>query len=43
MVEQISEDRDLKKKKVRVLIDVGVFTPDQAVQSLLIDGIAYED
>ena len=43
MVEQISEDRDLKKKKVRELIDVGVFTPDQAVQSLLIDGIAYED
>ena len=43
MVEQIAKDRNLKKKKVRELIDVGVFTPDQAVQSLLIDGIGYED
>ena len=43
MVEQIAEDLNLKKKKVRELIDVGVFTPDQAVESLLIDGIAYED
>ena len=43
MVEQIAEDRNLKKKKVRELIDVGVFTPDEAVKSLLIDGIAYED
>ena len=43
MVEQISEDRGLEKKKVRELIDVGIFTPDQAVQASLIDGIAYED
>ncbi len=43
MVEQISEDRGLGKKKVRELIDIGIFTPDQAVEASLIDGIAYED
>ena len=43
MVEQITKDRDLEKKKVRELIDIGIFTPDQAVQAALIDGIAYED
>ncbi|MBT4887611.1 MAG: signal peptide peptidase SppA [Planctomycetaceae bacterium] len=43
MVEQISEDRSLEKEKVRELIDIGIFTPDQAVQASLVDGIAYED
>lgn len=43
MVEQITKDRGLEKKKVRELIDIGIFTPDQAVQAALIDGIAYED
>ncbi len=43
MVEQVSKDRGLGQTKVRELIDIGIFTPDQAVQASLIDGIAYED
>ena len=43
MVEQISEDRGLENKFIHDLIDIGIFTPDQAVQASLIDGIAYED
>lgn len=43
LVERVASDRRLTVEKVRELIDVGVFTPDQALESRLIDAVGYED
>ena len=43
MVSEIAIDRNLPVDRVAELIDLGVFTPEAARQSRLIDGIAYED
>lgn len=43
MVKEIAGDRNLPSERVAELIDRGVFTPEAARQSGLIDGIAYED
>jgi protease-4 len=43
MVAEIATDRNLSVERVAELIDRGVFTPEDARQAGLIDGIAYED
>ena len=43
LVTRVAEGRKLPVEKVQELIDVGVFTPDQARAAGLIDAVAYED
>ena len=43
LVARVAEGRKLPVEKARELIDVGVFTPDQARAAGLIDAVAYED
>jgi protease-4 len=43
LVARVTEGRKLPVEKARDLIDVGVFTPDQARAAGLIDAVAYED
>jgi protease-4 len=43
LVARVAEGRKLPVDKVRELIDVGVYTPDQARAAGLIDAVAYED
>ena len=43
LVARVAEGRKLPVEKARELIDVGVFTPDQARDAGLIDAVAYED
>jgi protease-4 len=43
LVTRVAEGRKLPVEKARELIDVGVFTPDQARAAGLIDAVAYED
>ncbi|MCE9629909.1 MAG: signal peptide peptidase SppA [Planctomycetia bacterium] len=43
LVERVASDRRLPAEKVRALIDVGVFTSDQAKEAKLIDSVGYED
>ena len=43
MIETIADGRGLDQERVRELIDVGVFTPAEALAEGLIDVIAYED
>jgi protease-4 len=43
LVARVAEGRKLPVEKVRELIDVGVYTPDQARAAGLIDAVAYED
>jgi protease-4 len=43
LVTRVAEGRKLPVEKARELIDVGVFTPDQAHAAGLIDAVAYED
>lgn len=43
LVEGIAADRGIAAERARELVDVGVFTPDQAVEAKLIDAVGYED
>ena len=43
LVERVAADRRLPVERVRELVDVGVFTPQQALEAKLIDTIGYED
>ncbi len=43
LVERIAADRGLEAKRVRELVDIGVFTPEAARESKLIDAVGYED
>jgi protease-4 len=43
MVETISNDRKLEVGRVKDLIDIGVFTPREALAQGLIDRVAYDD
>ena len=43
MVEAIAADRELDPTKVRALVDVGLFTPDDALKAGLIDRVCYGD
>jgi protease-4 len=43
LVERIAADRRLPAERVRELVDVGVFTPEAALDAKLIDAIAYDD
>lgn len=43
LVERVSADRALSDERVRELIDVGVFTPEAALEAKLIDAVGYED
>jgi protease-4 len=43
LVARVAEGRKLPVEKARELIDVGVFTPDEARAAGLIDMVAYED
>jgi protease IV len=43
LVERVASDRELPADRVRELIDVGVFTPEQAREARLIDAVGYED
>jgi protease-4 len=43
IVESIAKDRQLEPQAVKKLIDVGMFTAEQARQAKLIDRVAYED
>ena len=43
LVARVTEGRKLPVEKARDLIDVGVYTPDQARAAGLIDAVAYED
>ncbi len=43
LVERVAGDRRLPVEKVRELIDVGVFTPEAALEAKLIDAVGYED
>ena len=43
LVERVAAERKLSAERVRELIDVGVFTPETAHESGLIDAVGYED
>ncbi len=43
MVDTIALERGLQRERVRQLIDQGLFTPQQALDSKLIDRVAYAD
>ena len=43
LVERIAADRRLEAKRVRELVDIGVFTPEAAREAKLIDAVGYED
>ena len=43
MIDTIAADRQLDPAKVRALIDVGLFTPDDALKAGLIDRVCYGD
>jgi protease-4 len=43
LVERVASDRGMAEDTVRELIDVGVFTPEEAKKAKLIDTVGYED
>lgn len=43
LVERVATDRDLEPKRVREIVDIGVFVPDAAREAKLIDAVHYED
>lgn len=43
LVERVGSARGLTADRARELVDIGVFTPEAAVEAELIDAVAYED
>jgi protease-4 len=43
LVERVATDRDLEPKRVREIVDIGVFVPEAAREAKLIDAVHYED
>jgi protease-4 len=43
LVERVATDRGLEPKRVREIVDIGVFVPEAAREAKLIDAVQYED
>jgi protease-4 len=43
LVERVASARGLTAERARELVDIGVFTPEAAMEAELIDAVAYED